>query len=109
MKAVNLPSGAQRNVEVGLVWVETAQTTFQVQQQGTIRVDTDVGGLGDVTVTIGGVLAMTMRAGQVELFNVGTGAAGDGKTSVTVVIGGAGVATARVQIAKEIETGRRTK
>lgn len=104
MKNTNIPSGAQRNANVGLVWEEVltgALGSIEVPMQGTIRVSAD----GATTVTIGGILAATMRAGEVEYFNVGSGVANDGKAKVTVVLGGAG--TPNVQVAKEIETGRR--
>ena len=97
MRAVNLPSGAQRNVEVGLVWEEIitgAAGTFEAPVQGTLRVDC----ITDSTVTIAGVLAMSIRAGQVERINVGVGIPGDKKVSVTVVIAGG---TCNVQVAKE--------
>ena len=101
MKTTNMPSGAQRNTDVGLVWVEElsgAMGTINVPIQGTIRVRAT----GATTVTIGGVLAMTMSSGEIERINVGTGPA-DGKSFVSVVIAGA---AAFVQVAKEIEKGR---
>lgn len=97
IKAVNLPSGAQRDVEVGLVWEEVltgAAGTFEVPVQGTIRVDC----ITDSTITIGGTLAMSIRAGRVERINVGVGTPEDSKVSVTVVIA---VGTCNVQVAKE--------
>lgn len=107
MRWVNLPSGSQRNTETGLVWKEihngAGGTTFTCLPQATFRVSASA----DVTVTIGGVLAMTMRAGEVERFNAGVGAAGDSRTSVTVVIGAGG---SRVQLALESdELARRNK
>jgi hypothetical protein len=105
MKNANMPAGATRNANVGLVWEEviTGDTgTIRAQIQGTVRVHA----LGATTVTIGGVLAMTMVAGMVEYFNVGTGVAGDNRATVEVIIG---VAAANVQVAKEIETGRRSR
>ncbi len=101
MKTVNMPSGAQRNTDVGLVWVEVITNntgTIYVPLQGTVRVRAT----GATTVTIDGVLAMTMSSGEIERFNVGTGAE-DGKAVVTVVIGGA---AAFVQVAKENEKAR---
>jgi hypothetical protein len=101
MKTTNIPSGAQRNAEVGLPWVEVltnAMGTIEVPIQGTIRVRAT----GATTITVGGVLAMTMSTGEIERLNVGTGPA-DGKSYVTVVIAGA---AAFVQVAKEIEKGR---
>lgn len=107
MKPVNIPSGAQRNSDVGLVWRQlyngSAGITFQGPVQGTIRVSAGA----DVTVTIGGVLAATLRSGEVEYFNLGVGASGDLKTPVTVIIGTGDV---RVQIAEESDVlARRIK
>ena len=67
MKTTNLPSGAQRFSNVGLQWVEVltnAMGTIEVPIQGTIRVRAT----GATTVTIGGVLAMTMSTGEIDLF-----------------------------------------
>jgi len=101
LKTTNMPAGSQRQSEVGLSWIEVltgAQGTIQVPIQGTIRVRAT----GATTVTIGGILAMTMSAGEIERINVGTGPA-DGKSFVSVIIAGA---NAFVQVAKEIEKGR---
>lgn len=106
MKPVNLPTGAQRNVESGLVWKEifngAGGITFEVPFQVTFRVSA----AANVTVTMDGVLAMTLRAGEVELFNSGAGAPGDGISTVKIVIG---AGDARVQVAAEIDPGRRTR
>lgn len=101
MKTTNMPSGAQRNADVGLQWIEVLTNltgTIEVPIQGTIRVRAT----GATTVTIGGVLAMTMSTGEIENFNVGTGPA-DGKSFISVVIAGA---AAYVQVANEKEQGR---
>ena len=104
MRWVNIPSGAQRNAETGLVWKEiyngAAGITFTCLQQATFRVSA----AADVTVTIGGVLAMTMRAGEVERFNAGVGLEGDNRASVTVVIG---AGDARVQLALDSDAAAR--
>lgn len=106
MKTTNLPSGAQRTANVGLVWEEklTNDTgTLRVDQQGTVRVRAT----GATTVTIAGILACTMSAGEIEYFNVGVGQGNDSRAQVEVIIGGA---AAFVQIAKEIErNGRRSR
>ena len=105
MKTTNLPSGAQRTANAGFVWEEVltnAAGSFKVQQQGTIRVSA----VALTTVTIAGVLAATLVAGEVEYFNVGVGLGPDGEPKVDVIIGGA----AYVQRAKEIErSGRRSR
>jgi len=108
MKTTNLPSGAQRNAEVGLVWREVITAgsgTIKVPVQGTVRIHATA----DTTVHCETVspenLMITIRAGQIERINAGTGFPNDKRTEVTLVITG----TADVQIAREIETGRRTK
>ena len=104
MKTTNLPSGAIREAQVGLVWEEmyvAGAGTFEVQVQGSIRVRATA----LTSITIAGIPAMTLLAGETEILNVGTGAPGDGKTTVTVVIAGA----ANVSRAVENERGRRTK
>ena len=105
MKPVNLPTGAQRNTETGLVWIEVFNgaggTTLELPMQTTFRVSAGA----DVTVTIGGVLAMTMRTGEVERFNTGAGPS-DGRNDVIVVIG---TGDARVQVAEEKDPGRRVR
>jgi len=106
MKTTNLPAGSQRISEVGLVWVEefaAGTGTFDVQHQGSVRIRSVS---GPVTVTVGGIVALTLEAGETEIINVGTGVANDGKTTVTVVIAGG---TSNVSVAKEKESGRRTK
>ena len=104
MKSTNLPSGAQRTAEVGLVWEEVLTAgagTFEVQVQGSIRVRA----IALSTVTIAGILAMTLEAGETEILNVGSGLSADQKTTVTVVVAG----SANVQVALDNERGRRTK
>jgi hypothetical protein len=105
MKPVNLPTGAQRNVETGLVWREVYNgaggITLDLPMQTTFRVSA----AADVTVTVGGVLAMTMRTGEVERFNTGAGPS-DTKDTVKVIIG---AGAARVQVAEEKDPGRRVR
>jgi hypothetical protein len=105
MKPVNLPVGSQRNTEVGLLWKEVYNGaggyTTELPFQHTFRVSA----AANVTVTIDGILAMTLRAGEVELFNTGAGYT-DGKSTVTIVIG---AGDARVQVAEEKDPGRRTR
>lgn len=100
-----MPAGSQRFSNVGLRWVEELsgdQGTFRVNFQTTIRVRAT----GATTVTIDGVLAMTMSSGEIEYFNVGAGAPGDDRSTVEVTIGGA---NAFVQIAEDKDPGRRTR
>ena len=104
MKSTNLPSGAGRQVNAGLVWEEKltgAQGTLLLAIQQTFRVRAT----GATTVTIDGVLAMTMSTGEIAIFNAGDGVSNN-KNQVAVIIGGA---AAFVQVAKEVETGRRVR
>ena len=107
MKAVNLPAGSQRNSDVGLLWREVITAgagTISVLPQSTLR----IWATADTTATIGGVLCITVRAGQKEFLNVGQGLGtevSDGKRKIDVVIAG----TADVQVAEESDTkARRT-
>lgn len=105
MKTTNIPSGAQRISNVGLQWEEKITNgtgTLHLPAQSTIRVRAT----GATTVTIDGVLAMTMSAGEIEYFNVGYGTPGDGISTVKVDIAGA---AAFVQVASEFDPGRRTR
>lgn len=98
MKTANNVSASLRHSESGLCWEEkiTNNTgSLEVLKTGTIRVRAT----GATTVTIDGVLAATMSAGEILLFNVGDGNPDDNKVTVTVVIG---VAAAYVQVAREV-------
>lgn len=98
--AVDLPSGASRDAEVGLVWEEkitNGSGDLKVTQQNSIRVDA----LATTTVALDGVLAMTIPSGKDVILNVGTGNSTD-KSKVTVTITG----TAHVQVARDSERGR---
>jgi len=101
LKPTNMPTGAQRNAEVGLVWIELITNsigTFELGFQSTFRVRAT----GATTVTIGGVLAMTMTTGEIAIFNVGVGPS-DGLSYTSVDIAGA---NAYVQMAQDVEKGR---
>jgi hypothetical protein len=109
MRSVDIPSGAQREVMAGHVWDEVLSgggpITLELKPQQTFRVSA----VADTTVHYDSVtpenLAMTVRTGEVEYLNAGTGTAGDNKTRVTIVITG----DAYVQVARQLERGRRTK
>jgi hypothetical protein len=73
MKTSNLSNNAIRQSEVGHAWVErltNATGTLYVPKLTTFRVRSVTAG---TTVTIDGVLAMTMAAGEIAVFNVGLG------------------------------------
>jgi len=72
MRTSNLANESLRTAETGHVWEEKlsgATGTIQVQRFATFRVRAT----GATTVTIGGVLAMTMSAGEIAIFNAGWG------------------------------------
>lgn len=97
MRTANLANEAVRQAEVGHVWVEVitnSQTSIEVPLYSTFRVRASNG----TTVTIDGILAMTMSNGEIAVFNAGSGDPSDTKTSVTVAIGGA---NAYVQLARD--------
>jgi hypothetical protein len=72
MKTSNLANEALREADVGHVWEEKlsgAAGTLNLQPYQTFRVRAAAGG----TVTIDGVLAATMIAGEILVFNAGAG------------------------------------
>lgn len=100
MQTYNEPARAQRNTETGQVWTEVlsgATGSVEVQKYATVRVRAT----GATTVTIGGVLAATLSAGEIMHFNTGKGDTSDSKKSVTVTIG---VAAAFVQVGATIQS-----
>lgn len=99
MKPVDIASGAQRNVNAGMLWVEMyngagPSPDMDLYVQQTFRVSA---GAGDAAVYIDGVLAMTLRQGEVEYFNVGSGLSTNNKTRVRVSVTG----PSRVQVAQQ--------
>lgn len=100
MRTSNLANEALRHAEVGHVWEEklTNNTgTLVLKPYQTFRVRAT----GATTVTIDGILAMTMSSGEVAVFNAGSGvpsAENQQATSVSVVIA---AAAAFVQVARD--------
>lgn len=101
MRTSNLANEAVRHSEVGQVWEERlsgAAGTLKLKPYQTFRVHS---ASGSVTVTIDGVLAMTLGNGETEYFNAGSGQpdvnTGKQATEVVVVITG----NAYVQVARE--------
>lgn len=96
MKVANNPSQSQRFSDSGFVWEEKLAIigTIEVPAYSTIRVRAT----GATTVTIAGVLAATMTANEIMIFNVGVGDKTDAKATVTVTTA---VANAYVQVAKQ--------
>lgn len=102
MKTANIVSENLRMAETGLCWVEKltgAMGTLQLAEVQTFRVRAT----GATTVTIDGLLAMTMSAGEIALFNTGHGNPDDLSPYVAVVIAGA---AAFVQVAQEVDRQR---
>ena len=100
MQVYNEAARTQLNSESGLVWTERlsdAIGTLEVQKYATVRVRST----GVITVTIGGVLAATMSAGEIMIFNTGKGDTSDDKKSVTVLIAGADTAFLQVGATKQ--------
>lgn len=104
MKTTNIPAGTQRMSNAGLVWeqkVAGGSTTFRATFQSTVRIHA----IDVTTVTLDGVTALTLEAGETEYLNVGTGISDDKLSTVEVVVSG----TANVSVARETETGRRVR
>ncbi len=99
MKTSNLVAETIRQSESGLTWEEkiTNNTgTLEVPKCSTFRVRAT----GATTVTIDGVLAATMSAGEIIVFNAGDGDPDDTKNTVTIAIG---AIAAFVQVARELK------
>ena len=100
MKTSNLVSETLRHSESGLTWEEKisySTGTIQVLKHSTVRVRCVVTG---TTVTIAGVLAATMLAGEVIVFNAGDGDPDSTAATVAVVIA---AQSAFVQVAREVK------
>ncbi len=99
-RAINLPTGATRTSEVGLVWQEIKSgaglTTFEVPKFCAIRVRSATAGL---TVSFDSLLAATMADAEVIIFNAGRGTNSDTKDTVTLTLSG----NCYVQIGIEID------
>lgn len=99
MRTSNLANRSVRQSESGHVWEEKisgAQATIVVAKYATFRVRAT----GATTVTIDGILAMTMSTGEIAVFNAGGGTPNDSKQTVEIIIGGA---NAFVQVARDAD------
>ena len=97
MQASNNASGALRTADASFVWEEKlsgAQGVIQVLPHATFRVRAT----GATTVTIDGILAMTMATGEIAIFNAGKGDPDDPTPMISILIGGA---NAFVQVARD--------
>lgn len=92
MRASNQLSAAQRTSEVGLVWKEVnsggGASQLEVPRHTAIRVRATAG----TTISLDGVLAVTMISGEILLLNSGIGKSygenGDLKNTVTLAWSG---------------------
>jgi hypothetical protein len=103
MRTSNIPAGSLRTSEVGLVWEEkisNALGTIMVRVASPFRVRA----VADLTVTIDGVLAATMKANEILIFNAGDGKAGNLPNQYVEVVIATGAAY--VQVAREFDNGR---
>lgn len=97
MRTSNLANEAIRQSEVGMVWEEKisgATGSIEVLPMASFRVRAT----GATTVTIDGVLAMTMTSGEIAVFCAGNGNPDDTKPTVTITIA---AAAAYVQVARD--------
>lgn len=97
MRTSNLANEAIRQSEVGMVWEEKISGgtgSIEVLPMASFRVRAT----GATTVTIDGVLAMTMTSGEIAVFCAGNGNPDDTKPTVTITIG---AAAAYVQVARD--------
>jgi len=103
MKSTNLPSGALRTADVGLVWQEVQTNTngsLELTPYTTFRVRA----VAASTVSINGILAMTMMVNEIAVFNTGDVNPAVGKQTITVTTTG----TVYMQVAREIEHRRQS-
>jgi hypothetical protein len=97
MKAANIVTEAGRVSETGQTWEEqitNSTGSFEAYRHQAVRVRAT----GATTVTLDGILAMTMSSGEIAIFNTGDGNPDNTKVTVTVAIAGA---AAFVQTARE--------
>lgn len=105
MRNANLPSGGQTITDVGMVWTEiqppgSGSIVFKVKRQTTLRLS--AGAL--TVVSIDGETSITLRAGEVEVINVGSGAPNDNRSLVEITVTSTDIA---IQSGKLVERGRR--
>jgi hypothetical protein len=96
MRSANLANEATRQSEVGMVWEEklSAAGSIEVAKFATFRVRA----AAVCTVTIDGILAMTMASGEIALFNAGSGDPTSTKNTVTVTTSAASF----TQVARDV-------
>ncbi len=111
MKSTNTPSGAIRYGEAGLPWEEVRTpgtpglTTHMLPMEYSIRVSVGATSPNNCTITCDGILAMTLRPGETEVINVGSGIE-NGVDEVKVEIDGGAPGDVSAQVCVEVELGR---
>lgn len=97
-RAINLPTGASRVTDVGLVWREISSGSagsWEVPKYCAVRIRTTAA----ATATLDGMLAVTLASGEVFVLNSGRGTNLDKKDTVTLTVSGA----AYIQIGLEVD------
>ena len=108
MQIYNAPARVQREADFGHVWMEviTNGTTagMEIPRYAAVRVRAVAGG----SVSFDGVLAATMIAGEILIFNAGigqvaVGGASQNKKTVTLVVTGSSCVQVSAQAQNEVE------
>lgn len=97
-RAINLPTGASRVTDVGLVWREIssgASGTWEVPKYCAIRVRATA----TTNISLDGLLAAGLINGEIFLLNAGRGTNSDKKDTVTLTSSGA----AYIQVGLEVD------
>lgn len=97
-RAINIPTGASRVTDIGLVWREIssgAAGSWEVPKYCAIRVRATAG----TSISLDSVLAATMASSEILVLNSGRGTALDVKDTVTLTSSG----TAYIQIGLEVD------
>lgn len=97
-RAINLPTGASRVTDVGLVWREISSGsagTWEVPKYCAIRVRATAA----TAISFDSALSATMTSGEILILNSGRGTNLDAKDSVTLTSTG----TAYIQVGIEVD------
>lgn len=97
-RAINIPTGASRVTDVGLVWREIssgAAGSWEVPKYCAVRVRATAA----AAISLDSVLAATMTSGEILVLNSGRGTTADTKDTVTLTSTG----TAYIQIGLEVD------
>jgi hypothetical protein len=97
-RAINLPTGASRVTDVGLVWREISSGsagTWEVPKYCAVRVRATAA----TTISLDSLLSATLGSGEILIINSGRGTNSDKKDTVTLTSSG----TAYIQIGLEVD------